>query len=304
MAVFTYINSAGLTNSFKDAGSTWLNWSPATEPGDGDTLLFNDQANGPLIENISAANIGAKAFDVIIDKTFQYYIGASGAAFSTTGNGSNICFGTLIYSGAGITPSYFDANTGDTCTRVVIDTQSAANDVIVLGGAGSWGDVSVRNGKAKILNTTITGRIQMLGGTSNAQSVLNIPAGSVLDGTKTGVMGGKLVVASAIPDVMVSAGEFVLDGTIGIETRLEMYGGTTYWDASGSSVIALAEMFGGSLVIRKDRTGRTLTNMGVYGGALVDFSTGGYNVDFSSPPRIYGSNPIKMPQGMTVTYAI
>ncbi len=280
------------------------NWSPAGVPGDGDTLIFNDQALGPMTDNIDAATVGPKAFDVIVDRTFQHYIGASGDAFSTTGSGASICFGTLIFSGSGLTPSYFDANTGDTCTRVVLDTQSASVDVLVLGGAGSWGDFTLRNGKGKFAATTVTGRIQMLGGSTNASSVLNIPAGNTLSGTRTGIVSGRLVCGSAIPDVNVSGGEFVLDGTVGIGTRLEMYGGTTFWDASASSTIVLADIFGGTFTIRKDRIGRTLTNMGVYGSGIVDFSTGGHNVTFSNAPRIYGTNPMKMPQGMSVVHAI
>jgi len=298
MAIKVYTDAAA-SDDYTVAG----NWTPAGVPADGDTLVYNDQADGPMDVNVDAASVGAKAHAVIVDPSFQYHIGSAAVPFSTQASG-NICFSTLIFAGSGITPSYFNADAADTCTRVMCDTKSATADVLVLGGAGSWGDVILRDGKMKLNSATVTGRIQLLGGQQNAKSVLNIPSGCTLTGTETGVMGGELKCASAIPLITVGGGVFTLDGIIGIGTRLEMYGGTTYWDAGSASVIALAEIFGGSLVTRKDRTGRTLTAGNVYGTGLMDFSVGGLNMTFTAPPRVYGSNPIRMPQGTTFTFGI
>lgn len=284
------------------------NWLPAAVPagtaGDGDILIFNDQAVGPMYLEVDAANVGAKHHDIIVDASYQYYIGTSGDPFETQGDGG-ICFPTIIFSGSGITPSYFNTDAARTSTQVYCDTKSAAADVLVLGGAGSWGNVILRNGKMKVDSTTVTGRIQLLSTQQNAKSILNLPVGSTLTGVEAGVMGGEFKCASDIPIVTVSGGQFTLDGIAAISTRLEMYAGTTYWDASSAaSIIALAEIFGGTLSTRQDRTGRVLTNSNVYGTGLMDFSIGGINMTFTNPPRVYGANPVRMPQGTTFTFGL
>lgn len=288
--------------SADDKFTTTANWSLGVLPADEDTIVFNDQSAGPCNLECDAANIGAKAFYVIVDKTMKYPVGSAAVKFGGSGDaGTDRVFHTLYFAGSSLTPSYFDTAAAKTSDRVVIDTQNAKDDSVILSGSGSWGDVILRNGKPKIDTTTITGRIKLFAGAGNAKTELNIPAGSTLTGSETTVFGGILNCSTAIPQVTVLGGEFILDGSVGIATRLDMHGGTTYWDASAST-IALVDLFGGMLKTRKDRAGRVLTNMNVHGSGLADFMIGGRNITFTNPPRIFGENPIRMPQAMTVTF--
>lgn len=299
MPTDVYTDTSG-DDKFTTAG----NWLSGVVPEDGETLIFNDLSLGPCNLLCNAASIGAKAFTIIVDKTMKYPLGGPSMKFGGAGDGSNKVFNTLFFAGASLISSYFDTGTGDTSDRVIIDTQSAGEDSVILSGAGSWGDVVVRSGKPKIDTTTITGRIKVFGGAGASKVQLSIPAGSTLSGSETSIMGGTLDCETAIPQVTVLSGEFILGGTIGIATRLDMFGGTTYWDADASSTIALVDLFGGTLKTRIDRTGRTLTNMNVHGSGLADFTIGGRNITFTNPPRLYGENPIRMPQGTTVTFSV
>lgn len=299
MAVKTWIGST--STSFTTAG----NWSPSGIPADGDLLLFNDQATQAMDTDCDSASVGAKAFDVIVDRAYPYHCGSSSVKFGSTGDATNNkVFKTLYFAGSGLTPSYFDTGTGDTSTRVIVDTQSTKDDVINLSGNGSWGDLVVRNGRAKLDLTTITGRMQVFSGASTAQAILNVGAGNTLSSAELFISGGKVTCSSSPSKVTVMGGEFWLEGSAGVTTRLEMHGGVSYWMATTSSTIALAEIFGGTFKTTLDRSGRTLTNMNVYGTGVVDFSIGGFNITFTNPPRKLGVNDILMPPGSTVTFGI
>lgn len=297
-------------NTFTDATAdhkftTAGNWAGGL-PADGDVLLFNDQSAGPCNLECAAGDIGAKAFSVIVDKSMLYPVGSEASKFGGSGDaGDSKVFHSLIFSGSSLDQSYFDTGAGDTSDRVIVDTQSAKDDSIVLSGAGSWGEVIIRNGKPKIDTTTITGRIKLFAGSGNAKPSLNIPAGSTLTGSETTIMGGVLNCQSAIPQVEVRGGEFILGGSVGIATRLDVHGGVAYWDATAST-IALVDLFGGMFKTRSDRAGRTLNYMNVHGLGMADFTIGGRNITFTAAPngeiRIYGENPVRMPQGMTVTF--
>lgn len=296
MAVRVYTD-ATLDNDFTTPG----NYVGGVIPADGDTFVANDQSLGPCDVNCDAAGIGAKALTVIVEKTMRFHLGAAATKFGGSGNGANKVLNTLVFSGASLTPSYFDTAAAKTSDRIVIDTQSARDDACILSGAGDYTDVIVRNGKPKIDATTITGKIEVMAGVGTTRPVLNIPAGSTLSGTLTIIMGGTLNCETAIPDVIVNGGEFILGGNVGIATRLEIQGGTAFWDAAAST-IALVDLFGGMLKTRLDRTGRVLTNMNVHGTGMADFSVGGRNITFTNPPRIYGDNPVRMPTAMTVSF--
>lgn len=296
MAVKVYTDATA-DDDFTTAG----NYVGGVIPLDGDTVVYNDQSLGPCDVNCDAAGIGAKALTVIVEKTMRFHLGSAATKYGGSGDASNKVLNTLVFSGSSLTPSYFDTAAAKTSDRIVIDTQSAKDDSCILSGAGDYTDVIVRNGKPKIDATTITGKIEIMAGAGTTRPVLNIPSGATLTGTLTIIMGGTLNCQTAIPDVIVNGGEFILGGNVGIATRLEIQGGTVFWDAA-TSTVALVDLFGGMLKTRLDRAGRVLTNMNVHGTGLADFSVGGRNITFTNQPRIYGDNPVRMPTAMTVSF--
>jgi len=281
--------------------TTAANWTPAGVPADAAILVFNDQAQGPMTDEMIAGDIAAKAHSVIVDRGFRYHIGSVTEPLEPA-NG----FGTIVFAGSGTTSSYFRVDAEKTCTRVFIDSPSSKEDVCVLMADGSYDDIVVRNGKGRLYtgaSVTSGGRIRTLGGTGNSSAQFTIDASCTLTGTTLDVAGGRCTTSTTpITASVRNSGELILADTAGVSTLLEMLGGICYWDAA-SSTLAKVEAFGGQLITRSDRQSRVITNMDTYGAAIVDFSIGGYTINFSNAPRVLGDNPIKMPPGLTVTYA-
>lgn len=280
---------------------TAANWQPSGVPADADTLIFNDASTRALTGNIDAGTLAAKDFAVLVAPGFQYYIGTAALPMEPAQG-----FSTIVYSGSGLTPSYFSADGAQTITRGIIDTSVSKDDIVVFQGAGSIDQVIVRQGKAK-LNCTATsgGRIEVTGSQPGAPAELNIPASITLTGVDIGVRAGKLSCSSDCVNVNVSGGEFILAGAADM-TNLLLLGGTFHWDAtdvSAPSTITEAEIVGGTFRIREDRAGRTLTNMNIYAGGSVDFSTGGLNVTYTNAPRNLGGN-FKLPVGASITVGV
>lgn len=292
IAIFTGATS----NLFELAG----NWAPASIPVDGDTLIYNDQSTTYMTGGAPAD----KGFDVIVDKSFQYYIGTSGTPFAPAKG-----FDHILFSGNGTVSSYLNTTAGGAAdiVTVFVDSPSSKDDVLVVGGAGAVENVIVRNGKAKV-DATIEKKIQVLAGAAGSQAQLEVPAGNTLTGAEVGVMGGRFTCASHIETAIVAGGEFVLSGTADITEYLQMYGGVTYWDAfdtpAAASVLTLVDIFGGALRTRNDRQGRTITNLNVYASGLADFGIGGFGIVFTNAPRCFGDNMIRMPKGASVTFGI
>ncbi len=288
----------GTTN---DAFTTAGNWSGGV-PADNDVLFFDDQAVRSLLTAIDSASIGAKAFEIIVSEGFQHHIGASGAEF-TPGTG----LGLLYYAGSGLVSNYFKLETTDTCEHVILDTSVAKDDILIIksdAADATWDKVTVKQGKGKLDAAVITsgGRIQVSGGPGNSTAELSIPSGSTLTGTVMNIDGGKVTCGTAIVTASVNGGELVIEESANA-ALLEMTGGTVFWDADASSTITLASIMGGTLKARKNRAGRTLTNMDVFAGGKVDFKTGGLGIVFTNPPRMLGGDII-MPVGTTYTFGV
>lgn len=275
------------------------NWEGGTKPANGDTVIFNDQAQqGCDGADLSAADPGITVA-VIVEENFPYTIGSVGTPLQWNG------FSLLSFAGNGTGSSYFGI--GDTFAldidHVIVDSPSAKNDIVVVSDTiVRWTN---RRGKASIdSGATVSsgGRIEVLGTTGGAPSELTIPSGVTVTGTITSVDGGKVTTSAATPTVYLNAGEFVLDGTAGIGTRLEQRGGTFYWDAK--STIALAEVRGGVFKSRKNRVSRTMTLMYMYDDAVVDFRQGGLNTTFTNGIRVCGANQPLMPRGTKYDFSV
>ena len=273
------------------------NWEGGSKPADGDTAIFNDQAQ----QGCDGADLstGGVTVAVIVEENFIYEIGSVGTPLQWSG------FTLLYFGGNGTSSSYFGlgATSPTDFDHVIVDSPSAKSDIVVVSGTiAKWTN---RRGKASIdSSATVSsgGRIEVLGTAGGLPSELTIPSGVTVTGTITSVDGGKVTAGASTPTVYLDSGEFVLDGTAGIGTRLEQKGGTFYWDAK--STIALAEVRGGVFKSRKNRVSRTMTEMWMYGDAVVDFRQGGLNTTFTAGIRVCGANQPMMPRGTKFSFAI
>lgn len=278
---------------------TVTNWSPSGIPANDDHLIFNDASNRELTGNIDATTLTGKAFSVDVAPGFTYFIGTSDLPFEPAEG-----FTTIVYAGQGTTPSYFSAASGKTITRGIVNTTSIRDEVCVFQGDGSIDQVIIRQGKAKLDSTTVTdgGRIEVLGSAGSASAELSIPSGNALAGVDVGIHGGRISCASDVVTVRCTGGEFILAGGADL-TTLELHNGIFFWDAtdvSSASTITESEIFGGTFKVRKDRAGRTLTNMNVYTGGTADFSIGGLSITFTNPVRNLGGTFLQ-PMGSSWT---
>jgi hypothetical protein len=266
------------------------NWNPAAIPSDGDTLVYNDDST----QGMDGGAIAAKGFAVIVDRGFVYEIGSSGTPFDPA-NG----FTTIVFLASTILPCYFDGS--GTIARLLVDTESNRDDLVNVQGTAT--DVTVRAGKTTLdSGATVTGSIKVMGGTGGANGVLTVPSGATLTNAEISVSGGKMTTGASLTTAIVNGGELILDGAAGVTTRLEAYDGVTWWDAA--STIALAEIFGGALKTRKDRSGRTLTSGNMYGNGDIDFTYGGLSMTITNPIRAYGNKQPKFPKGASYTAGV
>lgn len=285
-----------------DAFDLAANWSPASVPLDGVTLLFNDLAQQGLFTNIDAITLAAKDFDVIVSPGFKYAIGTSLLPFEPAQG-----FGVIVYSGSGTTPSFFSADGSQVIERAIVNTAVQKDDVVTFQGDGSIDQLIIRSGKAALASTTVTsgGRIEVTGSQSGAPAELRIPTGITLTSVDIGVRGGMIDCSSDCANVDITGGEFILNGGADMVALL-MMGGVCHWDAfdvSSPSTITEAEILGGTFRIREDRAGRTLTNCNYYSGGTVDFRIGGFSVVMTNALRNLGGTFIT-PVGSSTTLGI
>lgn len=289
-------NWLGGTEGNENNFNTATNWS--TVPADGDTLMFNDLSTASLLDNIAVAAMG---FDVIATSGFKYAIGTLGTEF-TPANG----LGTIIWSGTGIAPSYFEVPATKFIGRCLVNTNSNKDDLVQLSGAGKITQLTVMNGRV-LLNEAILddtdsrGRVQVLGGLGSENARLSISPGCTLTGSTVTISGGKLITATTLVDFVSTGGETVLNTAAGVSGTYEQHNGVVWWDAA--STIANANVFGGTLAIRKDRVARTLTAGSVYPGGTIDFRTGNFGVTFTNALRNLGGSYL-YPVGSSVTAAM
>ncbi len=274
----------GTTNAnYAEAG----NWDPNGIPATNDVLFFTDEASQGMDGVTDAA---AKNHDIVVDTGFIYGIGNAGEYFHPDS------IGTLVFAANTIIPCYFTTDVND-IDRVVVDTQSTRDDLINI--SGTIVRMAIRRGKVLLNSTaTVNGRISVENGE------LTIPGGVTVAGLEVSMSGGKITDSAGVPTLAMSGGEFVLSGTSGIATYLEMHDGTFWWDTTGSSTITLAELFGGAFKLRKDRSGRTLTDASMFGNAVMDLRVGGHSITYSNPIRAYGNNQPMFPKGASYTIGV
>lgn len=278
------IHTGAVDDDFDVAG----NWDPSGIPADGDVLYFTAASLNPLVSNLVQA---AKNFDVIITRGFIQYIGGSGNPFQPDD------IGTLVYSGLGTTPTFIECASGKKITRVLLDTQVTQENILHLAGVITRG--TVRNGSLAIdTGATIEKGIKVAAAQGSGLAKCVIPSGVTLTGSVLKVNGGLLDCSSDLIDVIVDRGDFILNGTASVSGRVEVNdNGVFTWDASISSTIALAEVFGGALRTRNEKLGRTLTEGIQYGNGLYDFETGGLLMALTVPIRVFGETRPKFPKG-------
>lgn len=268
---------------------TAANWSPSGVPASGDMLVFSDQST----RGMDGSTQAAKAHSIVVEQSFAFGIGSSGTSFEPT-----LGVTTLIFNANSQTKSYISGDGTNKIARVLMDSPSATEDLLEIDGTVT--DISVRNGKLLIPSTaTVDGRINLFG---SASSQITVTESATLTGVEATLNGGTLSDSGGIPDVTLLDGTYVLGSSAGIGTRLEVYGGILWWDAT--STIALAEIFGGRFATRTSRTGRTLTTCNMYGVGMVDFRTGGHLLTITNPIRAYGQNAPLFPLSATHTLGI
>ena len=260
------------------------NYLPSGVPATNDTIYFTDEAAFPMTTNISAA-FATKTLALVFEKGFAHYAGSSGLPMTCA------TWSQIIFEANTTFPSFFTSTTAT--TKVCINTQSQLDNICEFNG--SIGRVSLLSGRVGLnAAATVTNRIGIKAINGAAQPKLTIPAGVTLTGIELAMNGGEVMCSAAIPKVKVENGQFTLAGSVGISGFVEMYGGVFYWDAADQaspSVIALAEVYGGTFKTRLNRLGRTLTEGNCFGDGMFDFSIGGLNITFTNPIRAYGSNP-------------
>ena len=264
------------------------NYDPSGVPADNDVIFFNDQTEQAPTVGMTHA---AKNFDVIVEKGCRFAIGGVGNALKPD------TFGRIIYEGSASVPSFFEAALAGGIAQVVVNTSSTKRGVVNLDGTIKRADV--RSGSCEVTTgATIDTQISVGAQAGARTAEIIIPSGVTLSGVNCALNGGTVECSSDIPTVKVNKGDFRLISAADVTTLLEVYdGGSFLWESFTTSSITLAEIYGGLFQTVKERIGRTLTHMNIYGKGVADFRAGGLSVAITDPIEVYGENPPLFPKG-------
>lgn len=268
---------------------TEANWDPGTDVANDDNLIFNDQAT----QSCGGGVMAFTGVTIHVESNFRaaFTIGSFGNPFQLTS------IAHLKFQAPSEDTSYIKS-TGvtDLC---IVDSGGGANPALIFDG--SVKNIVVPSGRLELATgAVLTERADVYGARGGQTSLLTIPTGVTLTGSKIHVMGGFADISSDVPEVFVSDGEVVLSGIADITTALEMKGGQFWWDAQGE--IKLAEVHGGMMAIRLARITRVLTT-GVLGGdGNMDFRIGGLKDSlFTNGVLEIGENAVMWPRGTYLT---
>ncbi len=294
MATKTWIGDGGAATD----ASVAANWSAAGVPVNGDTLVFNEQANRECVIAVAAANWAGIAFKIIETAGFRYWVGTGAEPFEPAEG-----ITALLHSGAGLTPDYFQVPNAKAAAAVLINTTATRDDKVVLSGAGEVTSLVVRQGKCKLNTLTLAsgGTATVLAPPGGGTSELYIPPSTTLTGSVINVQGGRVRCESAFITVNQSDGEFIHGGAVN-GTTLNQYGGMFQWDATASTLTKV-NGYGGSFRIAEAKSGRIITNIDTHPGHTLDMRIGGHLVTFTNPLRNYGGM-VRMPLGTTNVFSL
>jgi hypothetical protein len=276
------------------APGTAANWSTGDVVEEGDTLVWNDQAQQGM-DGADLSNATPVACDCIVEDNYIFDLGSSGTPFSLNG------FTYLHFASGGTSQAFFGigaSGADEGFDNVIVDTPNQRDPALTL--KGSIDLLTLNNGKVAIDSTstfTAASYIQVFGGE------LTIPAGVTVNTTNTTSISSGIITSSVTMEtVNVGGGQFILDGTAGVNDLVRQTGGEFIWDAD-SSTIALADVHGGTFRTRKNRITRVMTAMRMHNNAIVDFSIGGLNITFTAGIKKYGVNEPISPKGTKIAWS-
>lgn len=275
--------------------ATVANWSTGDAVEEGDTLVFNDQAQQGM-DGADLSNATPVACDVIVEPGYIFEIGSSGTAFSLNG------YTYMQFSPGGSSQFFFGigstgANEG--FQNLTVDTANQRDPVLTLKG-GDIDLLTLMRGKM-VIDSTCTlpagSFVQTFGGEITVEASVTINTNNVFS-----VNGGIATTNTTLETLNLSAGQFILDGTAGINDIVRQTGGEFIWDAD-SSTIVLADVQNGTFRTRRNRITRTMTAMRMHNDAIVDFSIGGLNITFTTGIKKFGVNEPKSPAGTKIVWS-
>jgi hypothetical protein len=267
-----------------------------------DNLIFGDRAEKLCAGfDFSLAGAGTEVRVTIqVDDGFP-------AAFTIGSSGLALAFNQILHlrlEAPSETASYFNtvvhSGQADGTDLCIVDSAGPANPALILDGVVT--NIVVPSGRmALAAGATLEDRADIYGARGGQTSLLTIPAGATLSGSKIHIMGGFADISADVPEVFISDGEFVLNGIADITTALEMKGGQFWWDAAAST-IALGEIHGGIMAIRLVRAGRILSNAVLGGDGNMDFRKGGLTEALlPNGILVIGDNEPMLPRGTILT---
>ncbi len=280
--------------------NTAANWDPAEVPLTGDTLVWNDQTTRACDGHDFAVATPGVLVTCIVEPGCVYPVGTSGTPLEF--NQIHL----LDFRGSAVVGSHFGTSaTGafeQQVDNVSLDSGSQVNPVLTVSGTiDRWTN---RSGRGAIKSTaTLDERAEVLAPKANTASELSIPNGvTITAGCVVSVEGGVATVGASQTEVFVKGGQLILESAAAVTTRLEQTGGEVLWDAQ--STLTLVEVMGGTFRTRNARLSRVLTDMNMYGDAVVDLRIGGNMITYTNGIRVFGNNYPSFPPGTKITPSV
>jgi len=229
--------------------ATWTNgsnWGSGTNPGTGDTALFNGAGNGDTLLSLTSGTLTSVLFDT--SSAAAYTLGSAvGSGTLTLDNGGSITVNSSVTAAQKINSNLILGNDGSTQTFTLTDNSASALLTVAGGVAGSSGTGAKTLTIAGSGSTAVTGAIS--DGSTGTVGIDKTGAGTL---TLTGVStfsGGTVVDSGTLVLAGTSSTDPAIRGTVTVNSgaTLNVAGTAFVGFGNGGAKITTVNVNGGSV---------------------------------------------------------
>jgi len=248
------------------------NYSPATVPIAGDTIVFDGSTN-PADTNMDTFNL-IDTITIIVTPNQTKAVGTTGDPMQVQDAAK------LFYTGSNCPAFYYAPNTCAEC------------HVMATRGDGGSASLVLQSGTITALYVSAAAKLSVDGTVTTAY----FGSGNIVATFESGlslatvyIAGGKYTVNSTITTCAMHGGEMVFQGASKNITTLDLKapGVIFRWNASGSTITKV-NAFAGLFDATADINTKTITNMDVHFGATADLRCGADVITATNDPNVFG----------------
>jgi len=283
------------TGTTSTAWSTSTNWNPNSAAG-GPGTTDNCYVDGSVTVNIASTGDETGILSLHVASSYTGTIGESGSPLDL------VTCRQINFSGQG--DAYFKAVMAGTSDDVTVRTSSMAANAVNIDSTGTINRVNILQGRANVQGGTISTLNNGHVGGRMGDTQCTVESG-VTAVSATNLISGRISSAQTLAGtVNVNGGVLEITDSAGLNggtSILNLNGGTLV--AKGTSTYTLLNVFSGKADFTGDGRAKTVTNMNVYTGGVVDLRNGSNSITMSNNPIVFGDGRV-LATGQTLTLKV